>query len=297
MTHMKRNSFSNIANEFKDILLNDLLNRFSNLDRDSLFEKNTLIWQVSEQITAFFLQLLPSKMPTSSNKAAFIKELATSADERYADCLTSVHASEKYLEWLFHDPFCGISDQERDAHWEVVSKRANWGYSHVMDLNHLRKCFVRLFSGEDELKPGLVPAMMKSYLALVLKLMKCQQAVYEKEAELGNQFSKNTIRIIKLFATEAGTTRSEKAAHYLTQVERMLRGHVPTVKTKSAADSKSLLDGLSSLEKELQKKRDYLEKIHRMIQLLEEMLVKAEMEEDIQTAAPMPKQRMAIQAR
>lgn len=275
---MAGSEYQEASTQFKEEIITQYLRNNPGVKRSEVTMKIVNGRNICTHISATFDNLSKRKI-RSKEEQEVLKDLSSGSDKRYTACLESISSTRQYAGWLVESPGIAYNenDQQHDTHF--LNRREQLSESYAMELSGFKKKIAKLMESEEETPEEQVKLLMMEYFQSSHSQLKCQKSIMEKECSLGGMFSEYSEEFIKEhylnLKPKAGmrTIEAVKKAYNILRSSGVDMEEVDANEKITSKDQlKKLAGGLKSLNHQLERKREQLNAIQKMVAFLEDMV-------------------------
>ncbi len=268
--------YTNVAEQMKQSIIDDYLKKNPDLHRSEVVTKfvngRVVVGKMSEILQNASSRKSVQDAGLGKNKK-LLEELSKGGDVRYAECLTSVDSSNKYIDWLSLSRFTGFSDEDREDNVLALARLTPICNDRAIDLHEAKMKFANAMQGAVKPTRGLVQTLMAEYLQAFSGQVKSQRSIYKKEVDLGGTFKTCTGNFIQ---DNFSNIRSSPKPSVLKAVSRA----VDILKTQkidigpilSEKDIKKVSTGLEDLGEKLEAQRKANEDLQKLVNFIDAII-------------------------
>ena len=268
------------ANKVKESIVNHCVEENPELNPADVLESTAQGNILSDSIQNTMQQIVDDEDYTELNDAdnrKNIDELATTENERYAICLDSVQSSNKYIQWLSLSRFTDFTQQNNKENAEYLKEKMEIYSQNGLELYQAKQKFAELLQGDFTPEKSMINELLKIFLESVVGQLQSQQAVFEREINLGNLFSSAVQKFFcgkfrdKKIKPDPSVVRSIEWAFSIIKDNQIdIPGDIDPL------DVVAFEETMDKLDAKLHKRRIDYDNLHSLIELLEKAIAKLE---------------------
>lgn len=276
---MKGNSmdeYSQAADQMKEMLITEYIRKHPGLKRSEVATKivngRVVIESVGNIIHNCASRIKKTILLTPQEQA-LLKEIAKSGDERYAECLDSVGTSKKYAEWLCESRYTAFGERDKIETLEFLSNREQMSGRRALDILAIKKKLIQLMKDKVQASKSLIQTLTMEYMQAVAGQLKVQGAIFNKEVDLGNSFTKHTEKFIESKIKEAKPLLDERSLVTIAKAYQIAAGQkVHPLEIPQKIQTKEFAAALTQVKKNLSTLREQVQSLQKILGFMETLL-------------------------
>lgn len=275
---MASSEFQEASSQFKDEIITQYLKNNPGVKRSEVTMRIVNGKNVCTHIGSTFDQMSKRKI-RSKEEQELLKDLSTGGDKRFSACLESISSTRQFSGWLVDSPGIAYNENDQNEDDRFLARREQLSETHTLELSDFKKKIAKLMEAEEETPEEQVKLLMTEYFQSSHAQLKCQKSIMEKETELGGMFSSYSEEFIKEHYLKLKPKAGKNTVEAVKKAYNILRSSGIDMeeinaneKITSKSELKKLAGGLNGLNAQLDRKRQQLNAIQKMMSFLEDMI-------------------------
>ncbi len=269
--------YKKAAEEMKEAIINEYLKKHPEVNRHEIITRLVNGRIVIDTITNVFNNMAGRKAASKAIAPEGVKrlrELAHGGDERYAVCLESISQSIKYINWLHAAKFTTFGDKEKNDNLNNLNKKEELCGIKTLEVNQAKEKLTQLMASKTKMNSSSARTLVMEYFHTSLGQLKCQCSIFQRECTLGDTFGSNAHHFIMNSKSAPDTIALKTSSlRSLEDLYKVLIGSKINIKHVTSKEQLQKLErGMDDFQVELQNRRQELEKLKTMVEVLEAVL-------------------------
>ncbi|RJP29276.1 MAG: hypothetical protein C4527_11425 [Candidatus Omnitrophota bacterium] len=268
--------YSKAADEFKDVLIEEYLKKHPGISRSEIMTRTINGRVIIDTINNVFKHAAGRKTFQDTKEQNKIKDLLASGDQRLNASVLSINTCRNYVQWLYRSLTKVFGEKERDAELVSLKRKEDACGKLALTAHEAKQKLVAMMNEKVKAASSLARTLMQETLHAVAELLKCQASIYKREVELGSQVSKFMRDFIESSISIAKALVKPSTINAMAKAYQILKNETLDISKIDSADNiKKLKLAVGELEEQLEKRREDLEAIKKMIDFVEDVLAAA----------------------
>lgn len=267
-----------LSNSLQEQLVTEYVKNHPTVKRDEVIKKCVNGQVVLDSIQNAFRESQVKKniqdAQRDSNKKymEFLEEyILIDENDRYTNCLASVKYSQKIIDLLFLTNNKEFKLQDKQENLLFLKRKERQCARDVVDIIKYKKELVQQMNSTST-KRSAVTVLVHQYMQSLLSQLKCQLAIYNRETDLGGNFSGYVRKLSNLYLSMGGNFIPDSSTAMIQKVISIIeRGNQNKLDINKIPKG-TLNQKLEEYEINLKQNRERLETFKKIVEVIEPLV-------------------------